>query len=91
MKTLKNQQTLFKFYSHLWEHKTFYSIRSWKNTGYVENIRTCVIWVKNIRNCVAAPFEIMQRTFSLTWRQLTLVKTCLPIKEIYECLIEQDM
>ena len=32
-------------FSHLQEHKTFYIIRIWKNTGNMENIHTCIIWL----------------------------------------------
>ena len=50
-----------------------YVIRTYKNTGNLENIRTCVIWVKIIRIYIAAPqilILILQLTFpviTLTW------------------------
>ena len=43
-----------------WKWKPFYNIRTYMNTKNLENIRTCVIWVKNIRTYVAAPPETVK-------------------------------
>ena len=49
------QNLILKVYSHLQEQKTFYGIRNLKNTGNMENIRTCIIRAKLIRTYVAGP------------------------------------
>ena len=61
---------------HLWEHKTFYSIRTWKNTETMENIRTCVILVKNIRTCVAGALHKEQYAHNLKSINFVVLKIC---------------
>ena len=43
----QNIAKISQIFSHLKEHKTFYGIRTYKNTENLENIRTCVILSEN--------------------------------------------
>ena len=43
----QNIAKLSQIFSHLKEHKTFYGIRTYKNTENLENIRTSVILSEN--------------------------------------------